>query len=94
MIDIRWEILRTLLGRKRQAKGIAAALSEPTPIQAVLVPLADLLAEGLVKAIPDRGHTTYSLTGLGRAEYIRLLRRDRQIFRSEARMEASAFVRL
>lgn len=94
MIDIRWEILRTLLGRKRQPKGIAAALSEPTPTEAVLAPLADLLSEGLVEAFRDRGHTTYSLTGLGRAECVRLLRRDRQIFRSEARMEVQAFVRL
>jgi hypothetical protein len=60
----------------------------------VLVPLADLVAEKLVKAVLDRGSITYTLTGLGKAEYIRLMRRDQQLFRSEARLEVPGFVRL
>jgi hypothetical protein len=93
VIDLHWEILRTLACPGIIVSRIALALSEPTPTEDVIVPLSDLMAAGLAERFWDRGKYRYRLTDLGQAVYVRLLRRDHQQFVIEARMQVRAFVR-
>jgi hypothetical protein len=98
MIDLYWEILRTTACSGVVVNRIAGALSEPTPVEDVIVPLHDLMAAGLIERFTGRsrsgGTYRYRLTDLGEATYLRMLRLDRQISSIEARLQVPAFVRV
>jgi predicted transcriptional regulator len=90
MIEIKWEIMRSIAEQAMVARRIAGQLSIPMSLDAVSQPLTELIASGLVENFEDRTRTRYRLTDQGRVEYPRLLQLERQKRRADAGKQSPA----